>query len=88
MNILKITKCKNEKSFNDIIKVASFDNNNNIVKAMYFEDIIEFDIDDSVDVGANSIRKENEYLKRINDKLEHQNELYLKTISAILKNMF
>jgi len=48
MNILKIVKCKSEKSFNDIIKVASFDNNNNIVKEMCFEDIIEFNIDDSV----------------------------------------
>ena len=88
MNRLKITKCRDENNFRDIIKVTSLDNKNNIVKEETFENIVEFDIDDNVDVGANFIRNENEYLKRRNDKLEHQNELYLKTIGEIVNEMF
>ena len=90
MNILKIVKCKSEKSFNDIIKVASFDNNNNIVKEMCFEDIIEFNIDDSVDVEANNIRYHAKYLRDKNEELKHKIyvlQLYIEELQKDLKDL-
>ena len=90
MNRLKIVKCKSEKSFNDIIKIASFDNNNNIVKEMCFEDIIEFDIDDNVDIEANNIRHEVKYLRKKNNELKHRVyvlELYIEELQKDLKDL-
>lgn len=90
MNRLKITKCKSEKSFNDIIKVASFDNNNNIVQEMCFENIIEFNIDDSVDVEANNIRHEAKYLREKNEELKHRVyvlSLYIEELQKDVKKL-
>lgn len=90
MNILKIVKCKSENSFNDIIKIASFDNNNNIIKEMCFEDIIELDIDDNVDIEASNIRHEVEYLRKKNDELKHRVyvlELYIEELQKDLKDL-
>lgn len=85
MNRLKITKCRDENNFRDIIKVASFDNNNNIVKEEIFENIVGFDIDDNVDTEANRIRKDLDFLTRQNQDYEETNTLCLKLIYKLLK---
>ena len=87
MNRLKITKCRDEKNFRDIIKVTSLDNKNNIVKEEIFENIVGFDIDDNVDTEANRIRKDIDFLTRQNQDYEERNELYLKVIYKLLKDV-
>lgn len=87
MNILKITKCRDENNFRDIIKVTSIDNKNNIVKEEIFENIVEFNIDDNVDTEANRIRKDLDFLTRQNQDYEERNELYLKVIYKLLKDV-
>ena len=87
MNRLKITKCRDEKNFRDIIKVTSLDNKNNIVKEEIYENIVEFDIDDNVDTEANRIRKDIDFLTRQNRDYEETNELCLKLIYKLLKDM-
>lgn len=87
MNRLKITKCRDEKNFRDIIKVTSLDNKNNIVKEEIFENIVEFNIDDNVDTEANRIRKDIDFLTRQNQDYEERNELYLKVIYKLLKDV-
>lgn len=87
MNRLKITKCRDEKNFRDIIKVTSLDNKNNIVKEEIFENIVEFNIDDNVDTEANRIRKDIDFLTRQNQDFEERNELYLKVIYKLLKDV-
>ena len=73
MNTLKIVRITSEKRFNDSVKVALFDENQNIIKEVCFEDVTVFDISDNIDVKANNIRMENEKLKQ--DIKEQQTQI-------------
>ena len=74
MNTLKIVRITSEKRFNDTVKVALFDENRNIIKEAFFDDVTAFEISDSIDVAVNNIRMENEKIKQdireLNEELE------------------
>ena len=87
MNTLKIVKITSEKRFNDTVKVALFDENQNIIKEECFEDVTVFDISDNVDVKANNIRMENEKLKQDIKDLRQRNCLYFEMIEVLIKRI-
>ena len=87
MNTLKIVRITSEKRFNDTVKVALFDENQNIIKEACFEDVTAFDISDNVDVKANNIRMENEKLKQDIKDLRQRNGLYFEMIEVLIKRI-
>ena len=87
MNTLKIVRITSEKRFNDSVKVALFDENQNIIKEECFEDVTVFDISDNVDVKANNIRMENEKLKQDIKDLRQRNVLYFEMIEVLIKRI-
>ena len=87
MNTLKIVRITSEKRFNDSVKVALFDENQNIIKEECFEDVTVFDISDNVDVKANNIRMENEKLKQDIRDLRQRNGLYFEMIEVLIKRI-
>ena len=87
MNTLKIVRITSEKRFNDTVKVALFDENQNIIKEVCFEDVTVFDISDNVDVKANNIRMENEKLKQDIKDLRQRNGLYFEMIEVLIKRI-
>ena len=87
MNTLKIVRITSEKRFNDTVKVALFDENQNIIKEECFEDVTVFDISDNVDVKANNIRMENEKLKQDIKDLRQRNVLYFEMIEVLIKRI-
>ena len=87
MNTLKIVRITSEKRFNDTVKVALFDENQNIIKEECFEDVTAFEISDSIDVTANNIRMENEKLKQDIRELRQRNGLYFEMIEVLIKRI-
>ena len=87
MNTLKIVRITSEKRFNDTVKVALFDENQNIIKEECFEDVTAFEISDSIDVAANNIRMENEKLKQDIKDLRQRNGLYFEMIEVLIKRI-
>ena len=87
MNTLKIVRITSEKRFNDSVKVALFDEKQNIIKEECFEDVTVFDISDNVDVKANNIRMENEKLKQDIKDLRQRNGLYFEMIEVLIKRI-
>lgn len=87
MNTLKIVRITSEKRFNDSVKVALFDENQNIIKEECFEDVTAFEISDSIDVAANNIRMENEKLKQDIRDLRQRNGLYFEMIEVLIKRI-
>ena len=87
MNTLKIVKITSEKRFNDSVKVALFDENQNIIKEECFEDVTLVEISDNVDVAANNIRMENEKLKQDIKDLRQRNCLYFEMIEVLIKRI-
>ena len=87
MNTLKIVRITSEKRFNDSVKVALFDENQNIIKEACFEDVTAFEISDGIDVAANNIRMENEKLKQDIKDLRQRNELYFEMIEVLIKRI-
>ena len=87
MNTLKIVRITSEKRFNDTVKVALFDENENIIKEACFEDVTAFEISDGIDVAANNIRMENEKLKQDIKDLRQRNGLYFEMIEVLIKRI-
>ena len=87
MNTLKIIRITSEKRFNDTVKVALFDENQNIIKEECFEDVTAFEISDSINVAANNIRMENEKLKQDIKDLRQRNGLYFEMIEVLIKRI-
>lgn len=87
MNTLKMVRITSEKRFNDSVKVALFDENRNIIKEAYFEDVTSVEISDNVDVAANNIRMENEKLKQDIKDLRQRNCLYFEMIEVLIKRI-
>ena len=87
MNTLKIVRITSEKRFNDSVKVALFDENENIIKEACFEDVTAFEISDDIDVPANNIRMENEKLKQDIKDLRQRNGLYFEMIEVLIKRI-
>ena len=87
MNTLKIVRITSEKRFNDSVKVALFDKNQNIIKEACFEDVTAFEISDGIDVAANNIRMENEKLKQDIKDLRQRNGLYFEMIEVLIKRI-
>ena len=87
MNTLKTVRITSEKRFNDTVKVALFDENQNIIKEACFEDVTAFEISDSIDVAANNIRMENEKLKQDIKDLRQRNGLYFEMIEVLIKRI-
>lgn len=87
MNTLKIVRITSEKRFNDSVKVALFDENQNIIKEECFEDVTVFEISDSIDIAANNIRMENEKLKQDIRDLRQRNGLYFEMIEVLIKRI-
>ena len=87
MNTLKIVRIASEKRFNDTVKVALFDENQNIIKEECFEDVTAFEMSDSIDVAANNIRMENEKLKQDIRDLRQRNGLYFEMIEVLIKRI-
>ena len=87
MNTLKIVRITSEKRFNDTVKVALFNENQNIIKEECFEDVTAFEISDSIDVAANNIRMENEKLKQDIRDLRQRNGLYFEMIEVLIKRI-
>ena len=87
MNTLKIVRITSEKRFNDSVKVALFDENQNIIKEECFEDVTLVEISDNVDVAANNIRMENEKLKQDIKDLRQRNGLYFEMIEVLIKRI-
>ena len=87
MNTLKIVRITSEKRFNDSVKVALFDENENIIKEACFENVTAFEISDGIDVTANNIRMENEKLKQDIKDLKQRNGLYFEMIEVLIKRI-
>ena len=87
MNTLKIVRITSEKRFNDSVKVALFNENENIIKEAYFEDVTAFEISDGIEVAANNIRMENEKLKQDIKDLRQRNVLYFEMIEVLIKRI-
>ena len=87
MNTLKIVRITSEKRFNDTVKVALFDENQNIIKEECFEDVTLVEISDNVDVAANNIRMENKKLKQDIRELRQRNGLYFEMIEVLIKRI-
>ena len=87
MNTLKIVRITSEKRFNDSVKVALFDENQNIIKEACFEDVTACEISDGIDVAANNIRMENEKLKQDIKDLRQRNGLYFEMIEVLIKRI-
>ena len=87
MNTLKIVRITSEKRFNDTVKVALFDENRNIIKEAFFDDVTAFEISDSIDVAVNNIRMENEKLKQDIRELRQRNGLYFEMIEVLIKRI-
>ncbi len=86
MNILKITKKRNENNYNDVYVVALCDCKNNLLKEVPFDDVCEFVIDDKIDTEANRIRISNENLIKENEQLKQDIKVLNAYIDVLRRN--